>query len=426
MHSSKPNPVFARRYANGETKAAQPVEQSRPSISTQRPRPQCTHVTMDRKRCRLRCDICDQPSWMGWLYVCSQDETNKASVNINNSRKAVDELSELHDLRFSPSVISQYQAGGYTTAQMDIMKEQRRKVQNTIADTIKATLDECRPSTITRDGSKKRAALSAQHSMGVPHKRDFSPSSALAQTSKVSAIVNSIDQNSYLTNLSRASPPCDFRCCHKCRPFLQERLPYSLNAVLKDDDISTPSLDDIKNTHVIDAKVASQFGLKHPPRITLRTIDSRDAMDFDFRPLNSSFPSMSSIASTLEHSSSESSLYLDESGGRDADEDAAAMRLHDLVTGKTSQHVKPAFHQPRIFSRPLASNERSPSDTSSITSSGRSPTTPSPASSVRVDIANHTGDISASDIEDEIEVKGGVALTEEAVEKHMPDIMTYA
>ncbi|GAB7345596.1 hypothetical protein MBLNU457_3896t1 [Dothideomycetes sp. NU457] len=423
MLNAKSNPVFARRYANGQTKAAQPVEQSRPSISTQRPSPQCTHVTMDRMRSRLRCDICDQPSWMGWLYVCSQDETIKAPINTKNLQQPLDDLAELHYLRFSPSVISQYQAGGYTTAQMDIMKEQKRKVQSTIADTIKATLDECRPSTITRDGSKKRADLSAQHSMGVPHKRDFSPSGALAQTSKVSAIVNSIDQNSYLTNLSRAAPPCDFRCCHRCRPFLQERLPYSLNAVLED-DISPPSADDMKNTHVIDAKVASQFGLKHPPRITFRTIDSRDAMDFDFRPLNSPFPSMSSIASTLEHSSSKSSLYLDESGGTDAEEDAAALRLHELVTGKTSQHVKPAFHQPRIFNRATASNELSPSDTSSITSSGQSPTTPSRASSVGVEIASHAGDTSATDIEDEIEAEGGVALTEEAVEKHMPDIMT--
>lgn len=424
MLSAKPNPVFARRYANGQTKAAQPVEQSRPSISTQRPRPQCTHVTMNRMRCRLRCDICDQRSWMGWLYVCSQDETNKAALTTHELQKSLDEVSELHDLGFSPSIISQYQAGGYTTAQMDIMKQQKRKVQETIADTIKATLDECRPSTITRDGSKKRAALSAQHSMGVPHKRDFSPGSVVAQTSKVSALVNSIDQNSYLDKLSRASPPCDFRCCHRCRPFLQERLPCSLNAVLKD-DFSPPSLDDMNNTHVIDAKIATQFGLKHPPRITLRTIDSRDAMDFDFRPLNSSFPSMSSIASTLEHSSSESSLYMDESGATDAEEDEAAMRLHDLVTGKPSQHVRPAFHQTRIFSRPLASNDQSPSDTSSITSSGRSPTTPSRASSVRVDIATHSGDTSASDVEDAIEAEGGVALTEEAVEKHMPDIMTY-
>jgi len=361
---------------------------------------------------------------MGWLYVCSQDKTTKTSVNTYQLQNPLDEMSELQDLRFSPSVISQYQAGSYTTAQMDIMKEQKRKVQSTIADTIKATLDECRPSTITRDGSKKRAALSAQHSMGVPHKRDFSAGSASTQTSKVSAVVNSIDQHSYLTNLSRAAPPCDFRCCHRCRPFLQERLPYSLNAVLND-DASTPSLDDLNNTHVIDAKVARHFGLKHPPRPTLRTIDSRDAMDFDFRPLNSSFPSMSSIASTLEHSSSESSLYIDESGRTDAEEDAAAIRLHDLVTGKTTQHVRPAFHQPRIFSRPSASNEQSPSDTSSITSCGRSPTTPSPASSVRVEIANHTGDTSASDIDDEIEVDGGVALTEEGVEKHMPDIMTY-
>ena len=263
---------------------------------------------MDRLRCRLRCDICNQPSWMGWLYVCSQDESNKALITSNRPQQQQnDQHSELHALRFSRSVITQYQSGVYTEAQMQIIKEQKQKVQDTIAATIRTTLDECRPSTITRDGSKKRAALSRQHSLGVPHKRDLSRGGVSMQTAfQMSAAVSPANFDSYTTNLSRTSPPCDFRCCHRCRPFLHERLPYSLNAVLEG-DVSAPSPEEFDNTHVIDAEIASNFGLKNPPRPILRTIDSRDADVFEVRPV-SSFSSMCSIASTLELSSSESSL----------------------------------------------------------------------------------------------------------------------
>jgi hypothetical protein len=94
---------------------------------------------MDAVHLAVQCDICHQPSTMGWLYECQQDRLQEIiAVRIKSTvpPSTVDSqlVRELQALRFSPSVIQQAAEGLYTDAQVDMLKAQKAKVNKLVEE----------------------------------------------------------------------------------------------------------------------------------------------------------------------------------------------------------------------------------------------------------------------------------------------------
>lgn len=95
---------------------------------------------MDAVHLAVQCDICHQPSTMGWLYECQQDrlqEVVAARIKSTVPPCPVDSplVRELQALRFSPSVIQQAADGLYTDVQVNLLKAQKAKVNKLVEET---------------------------------------------------------------------------------------------------------------------------------------------------------------------------------------------------------------------------------------------------------------------------------------------------
>jgi hypothetical protein len=104
-------------------------------------RPNCTHVIMDVSYAFGRCDLCNEFPALGWLYKCRQDEVQDDLIGAQRRRRSgspedSDLVSELKHLGFSPSVIKQAEANEYTSAQLEILKQQKSKVNALVAQTL--------------------------------------------------------------------------------------------------------------------------------------------------------------------------------------------------------------------------------------------------------------------------------------------------
>jgi hypothetical protein len=121
-------------------------------------RPNCTHVIMDAVHLPVECDICHQPSTMGWLYECQQDRLQavvasriKSTVPPNPVDSPL--IRELQALRFSGSVIQQAADGLYTDAQVNLLKAQKAKVNKLLEETCR------QPDVRTSDDDRLMEAL---------------------------------------------------------------------------------------------------------------------------------------------------------------------------------------------------------------------------------------------------------------------------
>jgi len=388
---------------------------------------------------------------MGWLYVCTQDEEHPETATVPSQNDSVngdgglDERSELIALGISSTVISQYDAGVYTSDQIQKIKEQKRHVQKIISDALMPPKPRRPEWTIVRNDSKKCVSLSEQHSMAVAHKSDLANTEAgdisLVTIDRARDASKRTSVNSIAASINQV-PPCRFKCCHACRSFLRERLPMSIDAVLAN-EISPFSTDEADHLHIIDASIARTFHVESSPLLKLRTMDSRDEMNHGFRPLCDdsqllSASSTSSSSTSLTHLSTDEQLSDEELEGEDI-----ATRLHRLMTGSNSRCVTRQFDQARPLRRVSTSiGCSSPTSTCSTLSTASHPATPKNnellhAEQYRAGTHNHEHghggydlspkcNISTLSFGSEIEVDGGVALTEEAVVEHMPDIMTQA
>ncbi|TID18917.1 hypothetical protein E2P81_ATG05893 [Venturia nashicola] len=124
---------------------------------------------------KLVCDLCRQPSRLGFLYKCNQD------VYIDNCAKKylrdfpdaeaikTSTVAQLRAINMSASVIAQFEQGNvYSQGQIEILKIQKSHML-TVVD---------------------------QHKAKLP-----------------------------------VIPTCNLKCCPSCRPYLKDRVPYSFDAV---------------------------------------------------------------------------------------------------------------------------------------------------------------------------------------------------
>src|SRR5204863_4666339 len=99
----------------------------------------CTHVTMTRvfdNNGSLKCDICKKSPDLGWLYACTEDQDRDSpreeypgsSLGFSFSTKTPQKI----DVSLSGWIIKAIGEGHYTEQQIETIKMQRLKVQETI------------------------------------------------------------------------------------------------------------------------------------------------------------------------------------------------------------------------------------------------------------------------------------------------------
>jgi hypothetical protein len=384
------------------------------SRSNRRPPPQCitacTHIRMDRVYGNWSCDICHSPSPFGWLYSCSSDvpEVGDYSFVKSMTHPVSPAGEELRQLGLSESIIKEFEKGGYTDDQVQKLIRQKQQVLE-----------------------KSAQASSTRNQPG-------------------------------FANVNSAS--VDFRCEHKvcqhCGPARKDRSWMSFEAVFEDE---IRPIDNYEMTAILpikDARIVQRLGLRPAVQYLPTPIWGNS-------PYNS--PNRSVSSGYTDDGFSTDGEYDDESCGdalssssREGDDhlragvDMPFVTLRDpryAHTPRSTIRLVSNSDSPRPHRRSTATHDDdSPSHSYTTTSSISLPTIPTTTSytilpgceetvqELRAQYSlkamtdpefysGHPFDFassvsSESSLGSEVAVEGGVALTEEAVNNHIPDLFT--
>ncbi|KAF2238862.1 hypothetical protein EV356DRAFT_563559 [Viridothelium virens] len=171
-------------------------------------------------------------------------------------------------------------------------------------------------------------------------------------------------------NKGSASVPCKFQCCHKCRPTFVDRTYMSFESVFADE---------------IPPITAAEI-----PNLCVVKIDHL----YDLRSRETS--SSSTETKETKETSSQDTPTSDKADSPQSTDDEGLANARWPETEQPAKHDKCATKEDQAPYQVIASKNTTDS----------------------------TDDVSFKSCEDELEVDGGIALTEEAVEMHVPDMTT--
>lgn len=415
MSSSTRTLSSSRRFADGRTTQAGSAAPSR-NATTAKAKPNCTHPTVDRLYGPFSCDLCHKSSPLQWLYLCTHDSCNDyrpSPVDSVFSNISVPETGNVQDdlraLGFSESILQQAEAGVYTPQQINILKKQKLNLAAVIAGSPPVSPKDT--TTLPTKGSDFLPRWDNPIARKNPHPAATTPTQTFRPE------------------------PCRFKTCHRCRPYLCDRSWASFEAVYLG-EARPLTMVDRYTLPIKDARIARTLGLQRPATPT-----------HNF-PYTETTPTSATSNSTMDSSDYSSDW-----------EDEFDSQHHTDTTGTTfiySQHR-------RAYTPTLRRVSRSISDTPSLSSastnslrtlatSSTARTSPLPLldDEEEFDLSLATGRskprsempwsayrphnldavvLQKSSEESlvvgaEMEVEGGVALTEEAVRTHTPDILT--
>ncbi|KAJ8105325.1 hypothetical protein OPT61_g10246 [Boeremia exigua] len=170
--------------------------------------PNCTHVNMDRIYGRdQQCYVCGREPSIGFLYECRQD-CSSPSLHDLFVETGVEEIDlpksplrfELEAIGLSESVIRNAEQGNYTSAQLEVLKTQKQDLNQAIEDSVQGSQ--------INDVVARLAAFAS-----TPSNHD--------------GAMNSRSKD--------ALTACAFRACHTCRPYYRDRVYISFEAVASAD-----------------------------------------------------------------------------------------------------------------------------------------------------------------------------------------------
>ncbi|KAF2439727.1 hypothetical protein P171DRAFT_447727 [Karstenula rhodostoma CBS 690.94] len=162
--------------------------------------PACTHVSMERIPVNVSrgfsCPSCGNYRSLGFLYVCRQErdiayfETHVANPpDADHSKKSV-LRREMEDIGLSESVIVAAEQGLYTDHQLDKLKAKKTELNGVIAGSLQAA--QMRDAIVHVSANSTREAF-------------------------------------------ETIPSCQIVACHACRPYFRDRISMSFDAVFKDE-----------------------------------------------------------------------------------------------------------------------------------------------------------------------------------------------
>jgi hypothetical protein len=240
--------------------------------------PNCTHVDMDRVFGReQQCYVCGRSPSIGFLYECRQDSDAESLQDLllhdtDKIEPAKSELrKELETIGLSESIIVTAESGHYTRAQLNKLKELKLELRETIAD--------------MRQASQANEVMSQLTAIAkAPSNTDGAFNSRPMTTESVSALEQSgpprkrrkltADLMEHVTDSPQKPLGCAFRACHTCRPYYQDRLYISFQAVLNA-EFPPMTRGDIEELPTKSAKIMRTIGqTKAQPLPSSMTLDT--------------------------------------------------------------------------------------------------------------------------------------------------------
>ncbi len=399
----------------------------------------CTHTNVTRLFDTYgshRCQMCRRVPNVGWVYRCTQDtggflpesDFNTSSFEqryINtNPGEPTWELSQW----MYESVLK----GQYTVEQFSTLLEQRQGVKNAIfAQSERAgtpatsTSSDSTSSDFGNNTTLTSIATSCDDEASKSPKATESPYKTLRRSPVAMFRDIAVDNSVQEAIPEPCYPVCSWTCCQTCRPTYRDRAWLSLDAIV-DGPYKEPPPWELHNRRISDARIIATFGLsKHGVAQTnLSPYDS-----------SCSFPISSDSNLAESHHVEISSTTLD--------------GTHNTKTGfrtTVRNALKGAINHPRDVSRDSQGSSKSSirkplkrisnsllflrRNSSSHSRVGRFIEDGQLQDSLILMIASKTplpdSSTDTADLHDqEVEVEDGVAVTEEGVGMHMPDIIMH-
>ncbi|EME85847.1 uncharacterized protein MYCFIDRAFT_82434 [Pseudocercospora fijiensis CIRAD86] len=420
-------------------------------------RPQCTHMMMNRVHGQdLICGMCGSPSDLGWLYQCEQDDRipqNESLPDID-ATPVIPDSSDYFDakarvaehLHMSSSVIQGIRNGDYDVDQIDRLIAQKEKLISVITE--KESLSATAPPNSVRNSFTAQNVISSIGSTyQAPHQNcRVSASLPASATStppvpREDNIATPTKQDSVLGK--RSQNKCCFQVCHSCRPYFGDRAYENFETVLRNEP---HFLNELKGLPIMDANIARNIGLRQPLPHILRSFQSQQSMDITVHDSTDDASTQISVDWTPTNTNIEDESPLDsaelfpcpgplqcpvwsrKSGcAYDAGfDDGKRAENHGFLSRITPENSMSLFTG-SVHGTPCEAS--STASSISLPTPTRSPLAPLKANSVCGELNGENQKIglrssSSSSLGSEIEVEGGVALTEEAVEARIPDIVT--
>lgn len=381
--------------------------------SKRRPLPQCvsacTHIRMDRIYGNWSCDTCRNPSPFGWLYHCTSDvpEVGDYAFIKSLTHPVSPAGEELRQLGFSESVIREFEKRGYTDDQVQKLIRQKQHLKQ-----------------VLERSTKPLPPINQQ---------------APEHTNTVSDDVR-----------------CEFKVCQRCGPVRKERCWVSFEAVFEDEVRPIDNFELTEGLPVKDVRIAKTLGLRPPVKVMPFPIWGESPIGSPAHSASSGYTSDGfSTDDEFDDESCGDALSSSSHEGEDSLETRAGCEV-PLATPRDPRHA----HTPRSTIRLVSdsasrrmhrtstatNDEDSPSHSYTTTSSISLPTIPTTTSytilpgceetvqELRAQYSlkamtdpefysGHSFDL-ASSVSSSSSVGSEVALTEEAMGNHTPDLFT--
>ncbi|KAI9872382.1 MAG: hypothetical protein M1830_001706 [Pleopsidium flavum] len=210
------------------------------------------------------CYVCLCVPNIGWVYTCTQEHEGalRLETGLDVSRASMERKAGLQEKddratnQLSGWIVKAIEDGHYTSEQIEVLKAQKRKVN----ETITALEDSCSVS----DG---KTAVDLLPGISATLPSDDSnpalPFPVITETPET----QSTHQTPEWTAQPRTKlfPDCHWKCCHACRPTYRDRSWQILEGVLARDTVLSVA-EGLNNHRVTDVRIVRNLGLRKLPR----------------------------------------------------------------------------------------------------------------------------------------------------------------
>lgn len=426
-----------KHYTTMARNAITQTPQSSPSSPTKIPpgqqrRMACTHLTMKRQYGGYRCMICRRIPEIGWVYMCTQDETEVIDEDQHirgcsdgpadsNGHWLVDSDSDVtmenqvcSVTRLSPWIEKAILDGHYTPEQELLLRLQKQNVNDEIA-----------------------AATAHFHDMEADNAASSKQSPSLDTNSYLPfPVINQVSEPPPDDNLPsppkpRIFPYCEHRACHNCRSTFRDRAWQRFGDIFQ--DATKPYIDfESDERPIASPAIVATIGLHEPKRVRPQ------------RPLLHTFDSMGihrarSDRRALERATSDGPDSVDVVDQREMSEskgfrnsikrafrEMLMSRRESMASTNSSKRSSVSTTRPsRNMSRRTRLREGAPTDDPMEFDMGlwqrQSEEVLTEASHIK--LPGHDGHDGLDSQAEEVEVIDGVAVTEEGVGTGIADVI---
>lgn len=428
--------------------------------------PQCNHILMSREFGEIKCHICLQVPPLKFVYACRQDLWQRQikrwqrDVENNVPHKLADNLREAvvqaRDLEMHPSVILSLRRGEYTLREAQTLISQRINVVQTIAAVSTPQKQAEYASRMVRMPRTARMAIISEGDEGAAV--NILPGSSNSQ----------FHYNPVLHSrpFSIIPPPCLLKVCHNCRAQLRERIFVPLDALHRATDSycrgSPPKPQRVLNATVLKsldlAKIISMAGVQDPDFAGF-DYDTHSSSIISGSEYSDEFPEDDSFLAPPDPELAQRRWSSDEQDQLAREYSSLCILNHQASESKSAQTTpSPAHHAIADASTPMSTYNTGSSATSSSSAAAMTPLTPFPhggeetaeecfedsfermvreASSASIINVSKvvlpegqdwplTSNVERDPFQEEsrTQISGGIALTEEAVNTGLCDVLT--